>query len=264
MVVSVEMALARALITLVVAALLGASAATAHAHELVEEGRRRFVDADFDGALELYARAEAADDLTREDLISLYEGRALTHFALGELDHAQVALEQLATIAPSHHLSDEVPPELVEIFEEAAAAAGEGLRLRVDAERSADGVSLRPILEGDGVGIARSLSVAGRTDGEWTFGDESGLTLSIPASATVEYYAQVIGPGAAILASVGSEGEPATIPGEGGVGALPGWTWGLVGGGAGVLILVVIIAAVAASSSGSSTVPIDGPFVVMP
>lgn len=235
-------------------AVLGA-ATTARAHPDVDDGRARYAQADFEGALAAFERAERSPDLTREDLIDVLEGRALAHYALEDLDGANDAVRQLASVDPHHRASDELPPELLRMFEAAAAHVGDGIALRVDSHRDGERVELTPVPSGDVLGLVRALAIAGRAgDGEWVLGDAAGVALDAPPDRTVEYYASALGPGAAVLASAGSERAPLRLeaPASGQASGLPLWGWGLIGGGAALVIVVVLVAAVAASDPPAS------------
>jgi len=234
-------------------AVLGA-APTARAHPDVDDGRARYAQADFEGALAAFERAERSPELTREDLIDVLEGRALAHYALEDLDGANDAVRRLASVDPHHRASDELPPELLRMFEAAAAQVGDGIALGVDSHRDGERVELTPVPSGDVMGLVRALVIAGRADGEWVVGDANGVTLDAPPDRTVEYYASALGPGAAVLASVGSERAPLRLeaPPSDEASGLPLWGWGLAGGGAALAIVVVIVAAVAASNPPAS------------
>ena len=77
--------------------LLATAAGVAHAHPILEEAQQRFDEADFEGALESYSRAERAGDLTRADLVQLYVQRALIHHTLGNSADLETDLMRISS-----------------------------------------------------------------------------------------------------------------------------------------------------------------------
>ena len=51
----------------------------------VDEAKELLMEAEFERALAAFARAEAGDDLTREELVELLSARCLAHLALDQL-----------------------------------------------------------------------------------------------------------------------------------------------------------------------------------
>lgn len=92
------------------------SASTAWAQSPVDEGRSRFEQADFYGALEVLGEAEASSRLSRPELTRLYETRILVYLALGEDAGIDRDLASLARLSPDHRFSPEVPPSVQERF----------------------------------------------------------------------------------------------------------------------------------------------------
>lgn len=259
-----------ALIGLVIGA---AGASTAFAHPLVDQGIRRYEGADFQGALSAYEEAEASNDLTREDIVTLLEGRALAQLALGAEDEMEAALVQLASLGPHREMSRAIPPPVREAFGRIARRVGQPLSVEATAEAMPGGVRIRAEVQSDGGDLVREVQIRARTaDEDWTSG--TGPTLNVVAAAgeSVVFYAVAIGPGGAVLAEHGSEGSPlssgAVVAGEGGSAVDLGADDDddssllvpiLIGAAAVVAVAAVIIIVVLASSGGQSEETQFGP-----
>jgi hypothetical protein len=194
-------------IAIVVASLL--AAAPAAAHPIVDEGRSLAHEARFEEALAAFARAEAASDLTRSDVIALLEGRALVHFALGQEAELARALSALASVAPDHAPDRAIPPDLATRIREACATVREPLALRSGAERAGSVARVRADVVGDEVGLVRAVRVHVR-EGEGGFRTLGGRVQEVVADPRVPFawYAEAIGPGGAVLASDGTREAP--------------------------------------------------------
>lgn len=255
-----------------VAAMLAVVAlpAEAWAHPILDRARQRYYEADFAGALEQLARAERADDLTRTDALALLGLRALVHLGMENQQAFESDLARLVAIDPSHRFGDEAPPEAAEALDRARSSSPGPLAVRVVVDPQASGVSLAPDLQNDVGSMVREVRVHGRAAGETRFerATDGVLVIQGDASGAVEYYAEAVGPGGAIIATAGSESSPlrwaprdgsavAPDPGEGGG---PGaWVWIL--GGVGVVAVAAVVVLVATSSSGD---PSTQPSLPMP
>jgi len=227
-------------------------AASAAAQSSVDEGWRRVLDADFEGALAAFDAAEAGT-LTRADLVRILEGRAFVHFARGDEDAVRAALVRLGAIAPEHRFAPETPPELRERF---AELAGRGA-LEVSVELAVDGGSARveAIADGDPGGLVRHLRVGARIgeDGEWVTAQDEPLRLPYDRARALFFYGEALGPGGAVVARDGSREAPHQRPGEGGGDDVP---WGWIGLGAGAAVAVaIVVAIVVVATEPSDTVP---------
>jgi hypothetical protein len=188
-------------------ALLLALVAASAAHAQVAEGRRRLGLADFTRAIRAFDRAERAPHLTREDLIAIYEGRAMARWATGHESQAGRDLAALAEIDPHHGFPPEAPPELGRAFDDAARAGGLALEITFADETGATTVEVDA--QRDGAGLVRSIRLHTRVaDGAWAVADASSARLGVPEHATVDAWAEAIGPGGATLAHAGSADQP--------------------------------------------------------
>ena len=192
-------------------AVLLALPSTALAHPLVEEGRSRFEEADFQGALRALRGAERADDLTREDVIRLLETRALVYRALQDEARLEAALRALGTVDSDHAFSPEVPPEVSERFTHLKERLPGALRLEVDVRPIPGGLAVEAAAHNDVEGLVRHVRVYARPeDGRWQSAEDQRLTVLASPGSRVIWYAQAIGPGGAVLASRGTETAPET------------------------------------------------------
>ncbi len=261
-----------------VAALVVASAGDAHAHPILDEAARLFDEAEFEAALEVFHRAEEAGDLTRDDLIQLYEWRALVHHTLGNADDLETDLMRLASLDPDHQFGRQVPPVVREAFDRAKARTTGQITVHVDAEIQSNGVRLGARVQHDTSGIVQELRLGARAPGNaWTHRSNSALEMPGAPDTTLEVYAEAIGPGGAVVATDGTPDDPFSslivdLPGreagssggggveiipthppdDGGDGGVPVWPF-LVGGGALVVGAVILIAVLVAGSGSSNT-----------
>jgi len=245
-------------VAVVVLAVLG-TASPAWAHPDVDEGRALYAQADFPGALEAFARAEAGDDLTRAELLELLERRILIHLVQGDQPSADRDLESIGAIDPDHEFARDIPPEVVDSF---GGAEHVPLSVVVESQPSADGVELTASVENEPTGLVREVRLHYRVDGgPWEASTERSLHVAAPAGSTVEHHAEAIGPGGAVIAAVASADAPRafrvaaelTAVEEETVDDGGGFPWLWVGVGAAALVAIgVVIAIVVVSSGGDS------------
>jgi len=243
----------------------------AAAHDLVDQGRTAFEEAEFVDAIDAFARAEAADDLTVEDLAELYEVRALVHLAMGNEDAMQADLERLAVVAPQHELDRRVLPEVRRAFAEARADRGAPIRMLADPSGDDTAVTISVEVENDSADLVREVRIFGRGgEGDYRVASDAPLTITPEGAQIVEYYALAIGPGGAVLADTGSEADPLRYRVEGGAAAVEddedgggsALPWVLVGLGVlavGAAVVIAILLTGGSDSEGNTEVD---PFVV--
>ena len=242
---------------------------SALAQSPVDEGRSRFEAADFYGALEVLARAEDGTTLDLDELVRLYETRILVHLALGEEARIERDLAALATIAPEHTFAPEMPPALRTRFGALLAARSSRLDVEVSRETTETGVRLDARASGDPLGLVRAVRLHARAGGGRWIGAQGSLELGAEAGERIEWHADLVGPGGAVLASRGSRGGPmsftvggAMVVADEGEGAP--WVWIAIGAVAAIAIGVVAIVALSgdAGSQTDGRTAVDGPFVM--
>jgi len=235
-------------VRLAIAMVVFASVASAQ----LDQARTHLANADFARAVRAYDRAEANDTLDRDALVSLYEGRATAHWALGHEDLARSDLRALGSIDPEHTFPPEAPPALREAFTQSAHDA---IRMSITVDRSSSSTTVSAEVNADPAGLVRSLRWHGRVaDGEWQ--TEASATMTID-SDHVEAYVEAIGPGGAVVARADLPAAPVetaeilTPPTATPTPTTPApnndWLWAgiAIGAGAAVIAIVVIIAIVA-------------------
>lgn len=189
----------------------------ARAHPTVDEARRAYDSAQHARSLELLDQAEASTDLTREDLAELLLLRAMVHRAQRQMDLAEVDLLRLANLDPERQLGRTVHPSLRRLFETVRERVPGPVRLEVAADRMGGMVRLRVSVTDDVAALTQAFRLYGRpAGGAWRDTDASTLEVSARPSQAVEYYAEAIGPGGAVIASHGTRGEPNRLEAEGG------------------------------------------------
>jgi hypothetical protein len=240
---------------------------TARAHELVDEGRRLYEEAEFVAALDVLGRATAGDTLTTSDLEALLELRALVHTALGDAAAAEEDLRVLAVIAPDHALDRGIPPDLQRTFAGIRATSDGSPRLRATPTATAQGVLLEVALENDWASVVRAVRIRGRAGdaGPYLEATDAPLLVGTPLGEAVSYYAEAIGPGGAVVARVGSEGSPlrfaaASEPVTGGGGEIDPVPFVIAGVAA--VAVGVIIAVVVVTTTGGQPDTVVEPFTV--
>jgi len=268
----------------VVLATYGALPGTAWAHPQIERGRHQYEDANFRQALQTLQRALRAHELTRDDLVRLFETRALIRLAMNDRAEYLADLGALASIDPEHAFGREVPPDVTTDFARVRAAQGGPLRVAVTTAPAEGGVEIGARVENDGSHLVERLELSGRPTGgaDWRNGTDGHLTLAVAPGDRLEYAAVARGPGDAVLASAGTREAPLTfqvprptrVPavvdehdpdpldpddgdddrdsGDGGGGGPSPWIW-VSAGAVGVAVAVVLV--VVATSGTDDTQP---------
>ena len=249
-------------VALVAPGLARANDALEHAIELARE-------AEFEAALEALAAAEARGPLTRDELVTLLQERALVRFALGDHDAMREDVGRLAVLAPNLVLPPTSPPQIRAAFEE--QRLGEALEVEADATRTDASVTVRVRVTGEDRGLARGLRVRARAgDAPYEAREGSEVTFAVPRDVALDWYAELLGPGGAVIASVGDAERPrragpeapALALGQAPSGGDDGLVWGLALGGAGLAVVAAVAVGVAvAMSSGDPQTVISGPTV---
>jgi len=125
---------------IVLFASLGAMPAPARAHPMLDRAVASYEEANFETALRTFDAAARNADLSVEELLELFEMRALVHHALGDEASMRADLRRLNAVRPSYELGRLAPPPVRDVFEDVRknnASAG-GVELRLDGE-SLDG-----------------------------------------------------------------------------------------------------------------------------
>ncbi len=190
-----------------------AGVAPAAAHPIVDEGRAMAHEARFEEALAAFSRAESASDLTRDDVVALLEGRALVYFALGQNAELERTLAALASLAPDHAPDRAIPPDLVARIREAGARVEAPLSLGGGAERRGTSARVHVDVLRDPTGLVRDVRVfvSDGSGGFRTLGGRDEEVVADPAR-TLEWYAEAVGPGGAVLTSEGTRDAPESLP----------------------------------------------------
>lgn len=222
-------------------------AGTAFANAEVDEGRRLFEEAEFLEALDAFARAEAAEDLTEDELVALLETRALVHLAMGNEEPMRADLARLVTVAPEHALDRRAPPEVRRAYAEVRSQSSGPVRLSVSPTPVATGVSIEASAQNDAQRLVRRVRIFGRAQGAGSWERADDAPLLVTASGVVEYYAQAIGPGGVVLASSGSDDAPLRTSGSADEAAAGG------GGDDTVLIAILVVVGVLVVAGGVTT-----------
>ena len=114
--------------------------APVRAHPMLDRAVASYEEANFETALRTFDAAARNADLTVEELLELFEMRALVHHALGDEAAMRSDLRRLNAVRPSYQLGRLAPPPVRSAFDEIRKSNGDrlGVELRID-ETSFDG-----------------------------------------------------------------------------------------------------------------------------
>ncbi|MGB5366630.1 MAG: hypothetical protein WBN14_10205 [Polyangiales bacterium] len=112
----------------------------AKAHYLLDDAIASYEDADFRAALRTFNLAARDADLSVEELLLLFEMRALVHHAMGNETAMLRDLERVGALRPTHQLGGLAPPPVRTAFDDMLEANGGtlGVELVIE-ERVFDG-----------------------------------------------------------------------------------------------------------------------------
>ncbi|MFT5357366.1 MAG: hypothetical protein ACI9KE_004601 [Polyangiales bacterium] len=161
---------------------------------------------EFATARDELGQAQQEDTLDRSALLRLLVHRVLVAQPLGDDALLETALLQLASL-DRDALDGRAPPALMRRFEAAIEQAGESLlAVDVDVQANEENVVFGASARGDIGALVERISLRTRLPNEdWL--DASGNVATHPRGE-VEYVAQAIGPGGAVLAEQGNEAAP--------------------------------------------------------
>lgn len=100
----------------VVFACLTSFVGPAYAHPMLDRGVAHYENADFEAAIRTFDQASRNADLSVEELLRLFEMRALVHHAVGDEHAMREDLRRVAAVRPSYQLSALAPPQVMRAF----------------------------------------------------------------------------------------------------------------------------------------------------
>jgi hypothetical protein len=181
----------------------------AFAHPMVEEGIRAYESAAFERAIELLSGAESQSDLSREDLVQLYRYRALAHAAMGANAALEADLRRVASL--DAEIGREAPPHVQRVFARVREGVPEPVALSLEVALGERGLRFAIGVENDVASLVVRTNLYTRTGGSWRTSAERDVEVEAARDATVEYYAEALGPGGAVIVSEGTRDRPRTI-----------------------------------------------------
>ena len=184
----------------------------AAAQPAIDEARRLADRAEFEQALQVLEGAEAGNDLVAEGVVPLLRLRAIAEFALGSDRALGRDLARLAALGWQPPADDVLlPPALLQRYADVRQRVTP-LGVSVEVERGAGAVRLSASLRGDVDGLVRAVRFHTRlAGGSWLTSDGREARALTPDESTVEYFAEVLGPGGAVLVHEGSETDPLAV-----------------------------------------------------
>ena len=122
--------------------LVAAMPGVARAHPMLDRAISAYEQADFELALRTFDTAERNADLEVEELLQLFEMRALVHHALGDTVAMTADLRRLAAVRDDYQLGRLAPPSVRAAFEEVrqASTGEQRVELRIE-EKTIEGES---------------------------------------------------------------------------------------------------------------------------
>lgn len=115
-------------------ALFWALPGAARAHPLLDRAIAAYEQAEFDRALRTFHTAERNADLSVDELLQLFEMRALVHDALDDRASMRIDLQRLVAVRGSYQLSKLAPPPVRAAFEELRMASSGPLAVELQIE----------------------------------------------------------------------------------------------------------------------------------
>lgn len=245
-------------------------ASSALAHDDIDEARRLYQEAELEQALDALARAQD-NGLTREELLELLDLRLILNLSLGNDDEVTADLRLLAAIDPDHELPPELPPGPQDAFIEIVEGTEQSIAIQVEMESSPAAAVFTATTTGDTHSLVSSIRIRARTpNGLWAQ-DTNELVLPLTSSLDLYYFAEALGPGGAVVATLGSEEEPLVAryaprgddddDGGGGGGISSGAIIGIGVGVAAVVAIAVLVAVLTRGGDGPNTFQPGEPMV---
>lgn len=198
-----------AVVLCAIAVSFGGGLAHADGRWTLREAVQKAENAEFEVALEGFGQAERSRDLRREDLVRLYGYRAVVRFALGDRDGMEADLARLLAVDPHARLPRSAPPPVLDAYRRLARLGVSPPRIVVERTERPAGVRFEARVEGGPPGLIHHVRIFARP-GEgvgWTRGD-GRLSVLAPPGVVVEWYVQGIGPGGAVVTTVGTVSAP--------------------------------------------------------
>jgi hypothetical protein len=251
--------------TTILAVALGAwvigAAGSVRADAPLEAAQARYEEADFEGALLLLEEAAASTTLSRQELVTLLELRAVLRLATGQRQEMQADMARLLSLDPEHAFARGAPPELVAAAAALRASGVGPVLVEARAEPTADGARVDADAT-DEHGVVRSVMVRTRRDGDgWSELRPPPVDLPLDPGARLAYFALALGPGGVVVARDGSEESPHELV-DRRSGATPAplaaqdddstWTFVAIAGAAAVVAIAVVVTAVLVTDAASS------------
>lgn len=247
----------------------------ARAGESLRAGIAAVEEAEFERALAALDRAETSDTLSREELVTLYERRALVRFALGDAAGADQDLTRLAALEPNLVLDGRTPPQLRAAFERARAALGGRMELALRVVRRGGEAVIRAEVSRAPEGLVQRIEISYRVGagGAWQSSAGDSVRVALREDEELLVHAAVRGAGGAVIVSEGSAEAPRRFAGTAAGAVIAASSagpvtagddtalhWGIgLGAGGAVMIAVAIAVGVAVSSAPSDQTAFGGP-----
>ncbi len=185
-----------------------AARAEAQAHPLVEAGITQVSDAAFEEALSSFDSAWNGSGLTREDVIALLANRAVANFALRASAAVDRDLGFLAAIDRTYAFAPHVPPPMRDRFEQIRKQTGQpslSVLTRFGLGRASIELEVHEMPREL---IREARMFARPVGGAFVVSSAGSLELANPQEHAIEWYAEVVGPGGAVLLKEGEADAP--------------------------------------------------------
>lgn len=247
------------------AVLLRQSALAQEASSLLHGAQTAYDEADFDGALRALESTSSANGLSDADLTPYLELRALVHLGLGDREGAASDLRALLSARGDYTPAETAPPAFRRLFAQVARDSVAPIEVELTATAETGVLHAHVAVRGDAQNLAREIRVYSRSEGQRRYQTHVGASVDIRSTAPgIDAYAELIGPGGAVLVRAGSAELPqhfvvpqpvadeVVVPPEGG-GDDTVLIVALIIGGVALVAGGVVVAVVVAGQSPSET-----------
>ena len=161
-------------------------------------------------------RRKPGRDLSTQDLMKLFEMRALVYHAMDSRKKMRRDLQRLASMKPTHRLGRLAPPQVRDAFDDVRQAVNGAIRVDMAAQALPGELRINARVRRDATQIGKALYVYTRLEeGDWVQHTGEIAAVSLEEGGQVAYLLRrTCGPGGAILTRTGSRKQPrmAEIP----------------------------------------------------
>ncbi len=175
----------------------------------LQQAQSLYDEADFEGALRALETASRSTGLTNADVARFLELRALVHLGLGQREQATSDVRALRSAHAGYRPPESAPPALRRLFSQMNRDEVAAIEIELNATSEIGVLHINVSLRGDAENLGREVRVYTRNEGQARYQSHVGTSTDVRSSApSVDVYAELIGPGGAVLVSSSSAAAP--------------------------------------------------------